>query len=100
MRHEPLSCAYSTCPNDTFIFFRLAQEPDIEIHLHDVETLNRMAFEGRFDVTKLSFHAWLLVRDKYQLLNAGAALGHGCGPLVICRRDVPVALSAESVVAV
>lgn len=87
MRDESLSCAYSTCPNDTFIFCRLAQESDIETHLHDVETLNRMAFEERFDVTKLSFHAWLLVQDKYQLLNVGAALGHGCGPLVVCRCD-------------
>jgi len=80
---ENLTCAYSTCPNDTFIFCRLAQAADIETHLHDVETLNRMAFEERFDVTKLSFHAWLLVQDKYQLLNVGAALGRGCGPLVI-----------------
>lgn len=78
-----LSCAYSPCPNDTFAFCQLAQDADIDVHLHDVETLNRMAFEGTFDVTKLSFHAWLLLRDKYQLLNVGAALGRGCGPLVI-----------------
>jgi len=88
MKNHQLTCAYSTCPNDTFIFCHLAQEPDIDVHLHDVETLNRMAFEERFDITKLSFHAWLLVQDKYQLLNVGAALGHGCGPLVICRNDV------------
>jgi 1,4-dihydroxy-6-naphthoate synthase len=83
MSESKLSCAYSTCPNDTFIFCRLAHEPDIDVHLHDVETLNRMAFEETFDVTKLSFHAWLLLQDKYQLLNVGAALGRGCGPLVI-----------------
>ena len=80
------SCAYSTCPNDTFAFCHLAKESDIETHLHDVETLNRLAFEERFDVTKLSFHAWLLVRDKYQLLGVGSALGRGCGPLVIASK--------------
>ncbi len=80
---ENLSCAYSTCPNDTFIFCQLAKENDIDVHLHDVETLNRMAFDEHFDITKLSFHAWLLLRDKYKLLNVGAALGRGCGPLVI-----------------
>ncbi|RKX36967.1 MAG: 1,4-dihydroxy-6-naphthoate synthase, partial [Verrucomicrobia bacterium] len=64
-----------------------AQAADIETHLHDVETLNRLAFEERFDITKLSFHAWLLVQDKYQLLNIGSALGRGCGPLVICGKD-------------
>lgn len=83
MKNNLLTCAYSTCPNDTFIFYQLAEGKDIEVHLHDVETLNRMAFEERFDLTKLSFHAWLQVQDKYQLLNVGAALGRGCGPLVI-----------------
>jgi 1,4-dihydroxy-6-naphthoate synthase len=97
MKSPPLTCAYSTCPNDTFLFCRLAKENDIEVHLHDVETLNRMAFEERFDITKLSFHAWLLVQDKYQLLKVGAALGRGCGPLVISKGSV---LNEDSVVAV
>jgi len=100
MNNNRPTCAYSTCPNDTFIFCHLSQTGDIETHLHDVETLNRMAFEEQFDITKLSFHAWLLLQDKYERLNAGAALGRGCGPLVVCRSDTPGALSAESVVAV
>lgn len=100
MNINPLTCAYSTCPNDTFIFCHLAQASDIQTHLHDVETLNRMAFNEQFDITKLSFHAWLLVQETYQLLHVGAALGRGCGPLVICRGDRSAALSAESVVAV
>jgi len=86
MHSPPISVAYSPCPNDTFSFFHFAQSDDVKTHLHDVETLNRCAFEGRFDVTKLSFHAWLRVQDSYELLNAGAALGRGCGPLVICRQ--------------
>lgn len=98
MLKSPLKCAYSPCPNDTFIFCNLAQEPDIETHLHDVETLNQWAFEGKFDVTKLSFHAWLLVQKTYQLLNVGAALGRGCGPLVVSRAENP--LDSSSVVAV
>jgi len=93
-----LSCAYSTCPNDTFIFCQLAQQADIEVYLHDVETLNRMAFNGIFDVTKLSFHAWLCLQDEYQLLSVGAALGRGCGPLVITKADKP--LTKDSVIAV
>jgi 1,4-dihydroxy-6-naphthoate synthase len=99
MQKNKLTCAYSTCPNDTFIFCQLAQEPDIDTHLHDVETLNRWAFEERFDITKLSFHAWLLVQDTYELLNVGAALGRGCGPLVIAKGADPVLLNEESVVA-
>jgi 1,4-dihydroxy-6-naphthoate synthase len=98
MPESPLTIAYSPCPNDTFIFFRLAREGDIETVLDDVESLNRMAFEERFDVTKLSFHAWLLLQDRYELLDTGAALGRGCGPLVISKFGT--ALSPESVVAV
>jgi len=78
-----MDIAFSPCPNDTFIFNKLAHEPDIQAHLYDVEQLNGFAFEERFDVTKLSFHAWLALREKYALLEVGAALGRGCGPLVI-----------------
>ena len=89
MQETTLQCAYSPCPNDTFIFSDLRRCDDVEVHLHDVETLNRWAFEERFDVTKLSFHAWLLLQDRYELLSCGAALGRGCGPLVICRSTDP-----------
>ena len=51
MHSTPISVAYSPCPNDTFSFFHLAQSDDVKTHLHDVETLNRWAFEGRFDLT-------------------------------------------------
>ena len=98
MSESNLTCAYSPCPNDTFVFCRLAQASDIETHLHDVETLNQSAFDGIFDVTKLSFHAWLLLQDTYQLLHVGAALGRGCGPLVISKSGV--ALRPDSIVAV
>lgn len=85
MQHPKLSCAFSTCPNDTFIFCDMVRDGEVEVEMHDVETLNRMAFEERFDVTKLSFHAWLLLQDRYALLQTGAALGRGCGPLVITK---------------
>ena len=89
-----LSVAYSPCPNDTFMFHGVAAgavcrggiQP--EVHLADVETLNRLAMEGRYDVTKLSFHAYLLVRERYELCAAGAALGFGCGPVLVAARDI------------
>lgn len=89
-----LSLAYSPCPNDTFIFHDLALggqlvcNHEIEVHLHDIEELNRLALEKRYDVTKLSFPAWLQVQGEYRLLGAGAALGFGCGPLLVSRRPI------------
>ncbi len=81
--------AYSTCPNDTFIFNAIANDaiPTGELHfdvtLADVETLNQNARKGKFDITKLSFAAFGSIRDQYALLRTGAALGRGCGPLVV-----------------
>ena len=98
MRDTPVTIGYSTCPNDTFIFNKLAKMPGFEPVLQDVETLNQWAVAGKLDVSKLSFHAWLLVQDEYELLNSGSALGRGCGPLVIAKDDQP--LTAESVIAV
>ncbi|MCL2789644.1 MAG: 1,4-dihydroxy-6-naphthoate synthase [Desulfobulbus sp.] len=86
----PLTLGFSPCPNDTHIFNGLVHG-QVEltrcclgnVHLEDVETLNEWAMQGRLDVTKLSFHAFGHVRDRYALLQAGAALGRGCGPLLI-----------------
>ncbi len=87
--HKVLSLAYSSCPNDTFIFHALAHklintdDLDFNVSLADVETLNQNAEKSVFDITKLSFAAFGNLRDRYALLRTGAALGRGCGPLVI-----------------
>ena len=86
------SIGFSPCPNDTFIFYAL-MHGKIPLHhisfaepqLEDVETLNRQALQGRFDVTKLSFHAFGYVQNTYTMLTAGAALGRGCGPLLVTK---------------
>ena len=89
-----ITLAYSPCPNDTFMFHGVAtgslrlKGHEFDVRLHDVETLNRMALSGVYDVTKLSFHAWLLAEESYEMLGAGAALGHGCGPVVVSRRAI------------
>ncbi len=85
-----LSLGFSPCPNDTYIFHGLVhgkvplkQAAFTTPFLEDVETLNEWALRGVLDVTKLSFHALGHVLDRYALLHAGAALGRGCGPLLI-----------------
>jgi len=87
---DPLSLGYSPCPNDTYIFNALVHRlipyagPELAPPvLDDVETLNAWAMQGRFDITKLSCHAYGYLRDQYRVLSAGAALGRGCGPLLV-----------------
>ena len=90
---KPLSLGYSPCPNDTFIFFALIHGKidtgDLQFNelLLDVETLNQKALKEELDITKISYHAYGHFRDNYCLLRAGGALGRGCGPLVIARKE-------------
>lgn len=86
-----LTLGFSPCPNDCFIFDALVHGKidteglQFEMLLGDVEALNQMAFENKLHITKLSYHAYLYLTEDYQLLNAGSALGNGCGPLLISK---------------
>jgi 1,4-dihydroxy-6-naphthoate synthase len=89
-----LTLGYSPCPNDTFIFDALVNKKidtdglEFDVVLEDVETLNQWAFEGKLDITKLSYPAFFQNLDKYILLNSGAALGKGVGPLLISKQNI------------
>ena len=88
----PLRLAYSPCPNDTFIFHAWAQgllsgAPAVVERLEDIDTLNGLAAAGDADVIKVSFYAFGRLRDRYALLHSGGALGRGCGPLIVARKD-------------
>ena len=86
---DSISIAYSSCPNDTFIFKAIARGLldtkglIFSTVLEDVETLNQRARTSTYDITKLSFAALGNLLDRYALLRTGAALGQGCGPLVV-----------------
>jgi 1,4-dihydroxy-6-naphthoate synthase len=89
-----LSLGFSPCPNDCFMFDAIVNRRiDLEgltfsVRMEDVEALNRAAFAGSVDVTKLSYHAYAYCADRYVLLDAGSALGRNCGPLLISKRPV------------
>lgn len=89
-----LTLGFSTCPNDTFIFDAMIHgKVDTEglrfhVIMADVEKLNRMSFAGETDISKLSYHAYACIADKYKLLNSGSALGFGNGPLLISKKKI------------
>ena len=89
-----LSLGFSPCPNDCFMFDAIVNRRiDLEglefsARLADVEALNKAAFAGDTDITKLSYHAYAFCSDRYVLLDAGSALGRNCGPLLISKRTV------------
>lgn len=91
-----LRFGFSPCPNDTFAFWAavhgvVPSGVELEPVLADIEALNERAVADRdaLPVTKLSLPALARVADRYAVLPAGAALGFGCGPLVVCRADAP-----------
>ncbi len=90
---QSISLGYSPCPNDTFIFYAMIYGK-INNHslrfnevLLDVEALNLKALNAELDVTKISYHAFGHLREQYCLLRSGSALGRGCGPLVISKKE-------------
>jgi len=84
-----ITVAHSPDSDDAFMFFGLAsgaiQTEGIEVDqvLSDIETLNRAAFEGRYEVTAVSFHAYAHLLDRYALLPHGASMGDRYGPIVV-----------------
>ena len=83
--------AHSPDSDDAFMFYALARDkiPTGKFRFHhtlqDIETLNRKALDGVFEVTAISFHAYSYLDDKYILLPSGASMGDGYGPMVVAR---------------
>ena len=100
-----LTLGYSPCPNDTFIFDALVNKKidteglEFDTVLEDVETLNKWSFEKKLDITKLSYPAFFQNLDKYVLLNSGAALGKGVGPILISNREQGIMNVEEKTIA-
>ena len=85
--------AHSPDSDDAFMFYGLAsgnidtEGIQIDQVLSDIETLNRAAFEGKYEVTAVSFHAFAHLSDRYALLPHGASMGDRYGPIVVAKRD-------------
>jgi 1,4-dihydroxy-6-naphthoate synthase len=99
-----LTLGFSPCPNDTFIFDALVHHKvdteglEFEVVFADVEQLNKWAFQGKLDITKLSYNAFTHCVKEYALLDSGSALGNNCGPLLI--KKPTTILTEESKIAI
>lgn len=108
-----IKLAYSTCPNDTFMFDALVHKRintgnfQFDVNLADIEELNKQASEQINDVTKISFNAFASLTSHFQLLSSGSAMGFGNGPLIISKHkiypdelhDVSIAIPGEQTTA-
>ncbi len=92
--------AHSPDSDDAFMFYALAKDKiqtgkfHFSHTLEDIETLNRRALQGEYEITAVSFHAYVYIADRYILLPSGASMGDRYGPMVVARepwtqKDLP-----------
>jgi 1,4-dihydroxy-6-naphthoate synthase len=88
---EQIRVAHSPDSDDAFMFYALATGKvatgDLEFvhHLADIESLNRTALDGEYEVSAVSIHAYAYLHETYALMNVGASMGEGYGPAVVAR---------------
>jgi 1,4-dihydroxy-6-naphthoate synthase len=98
-----ITVAHSPDSDDAFMHYGLASgkvpTEGIEFGhlLADIETLNRAAFEGKYEVSAVSFHAYAHLTDKYILLPHGSSMGDDYGPIVVAPKDGPSSLKGITV---
>ena len=98
MKSTKITVAHSPDSDDAFMFYGLASgRVDtggivVDQVLSDIETLNRAAFDGKYEVTAVSFHAYAHLVDRYALLPHGASMGDKYGPIVVAPAVDPESL--------
>src|SRR5260370_18750868 len=91
-----ITVAHSRDSDDAFMFYGLVRNkvrvPGLKFShtLTDIETLNRKAMQGVYDVSAISFHAYPYVQDKYALMSCGGSVGEQYGPMVVAAHAVGV----------
>jgi 1,4-dihydroxy-6-naphthoate synthase len=92
VEQREISVAHSPDSDDAFMFYGLATNKvrvrglKFSHTLTDIETLNRKAMEGVYDVTAISFHAYPYIQDRYALMPCGGSVGEKYGPMVVAPR--------------
>lgn len=86
---QTLSVAHSPDPDDAFMFYGISQAGmagegfKVKHVLKDIQSLNRDAFKGKWQITAISTAAFPKVADKYWILSVGASVGRKYGPMVV-----------------
>ena len=103
---QTIRIGHSPDPDDAFMFYALTtgkvRIPGVGIEhvLEDIESLNRRARTAELEVTAVSFATYLLVADRYRMMDPGASMGKGYGPILVAREPLDPRAIAEKVVAI
>ncbi len=97
---------HSPDPDDAFMFYALTEggmSTDDRYYEHvllDIETLNKHAMNGEYEVSAVSIHSYPLIADKYHLMNCGASMGEGYGPMLISRDTLTEEEGKKKIIAI
>lgn len=97
---------HSPDPDDAFMFHALScgsfETPgrNYKHMLHDIETLNQYALEGKYEISAVSIHSFPSIADKYYLMNCGGSMGEGYGPMLISNSPLSIEEAKEKVIAI
>src|SRR5215510_1028066 len=103
---KDIHVAHSPDSDDAFMFYAMATkkidtgELNYIHKLSDIETLNRKAMKGEYEVSAISFHAYAYMADKYALLSCGASMGKNYGPIVVSNKPARPKSLADMIVAI
>src|SRR5262245_60271233 len=97
---------HSPDPDDAFMFYALtagkvkADGVEVEHVLEDIESLNRRARTAELEVTAVSAATYTIVHDRYRMMDPGASMGKGYGPILVGREPMAPEDIADKVIAI
>ena len=103
---QTVRIGHSPDADDAVMFYALTagkvkiEGVTIEHVLEDIESLNRRARIGDLEVTAVSAATYVLVADRYRMMDAGASMGKNYGPILVARTPIDRAALASTVVAI
>jgi 1,4-dihydroxy-6-naphthoate synthase len=103
---QTIRIGHSPDPDDAFMFYALTAGkigiPGVRIEhvLEDIESLNRRSREAELEVTAVSFATYLLIADRYRMMDPGASMGKGYGPILVARTPIARAALEDHVTAI
>jgi len=91
---QTIRIGHSPDADDAFMFYALTagkvtiEGVRIEHVLEDIESLNRHARSGDLEVTAVSAATYVLIADRYRMMDPGASMGKGYGPILVAREPI------------
>jgi 1,4-dihydroxy-6-naphthoate synthase len=103
---QTIRIGHSPDADDAFMFYALTSGKvtvpgaKIEHLLEDIESLNRRARTAELEVTAVSAATYALISDRYRLMDPGASMGKGYGPILVAREPIDIKDIPSKVVAI